>query len=268
MGQRPNRTGSVSTDDRSSGGFTLIELLIVVVILGVLATVVVFAVRGIVDQGEDSSAAGDERTLVTAEESYYARYNTYGRETDLVAGGFLRTVSELHDVTLTSDAGSYTIGLEGTGGGGPTLPPPPPPPPTTAPPPPTTAPPVGPIAIDYGGYAAQSLGSGSKKLVIIGTGTAAASNLFTALQATPIADTQVVWVNTADIDATADVTAIVGMGADYFVAAQAVQIDVTGQPGNTTYVGAFMATFMNSPDDFWWTQSLGQPTPANLSPHL
>ena len=36
-------------------GFTLIELLIVIVILGILATVVVFAVSGIRDSGDQSA---------------------------------------------------------------------------------------------------------------------------------------------------------------------------------------------------------------------
>ena len=38
-----------------SKGFTLVELLIVIVILGILATVTVFAVRGITDQGKASA---------------------------------------------------------------------------------------------------------------------------------------------------------------------------------------------------------------------
>ena len=33
------------------GGFTLVELLVVIVVLGVLAAVTVFAVRGITDRG-------------------------------------------------------------------------------------------------------------------------------------------------------------------------------------------------------------------------
>ena len=36
-------------------GFTLVELLIVIVILGILATVTVFAVRGITDRGQDNA---------------------------------------------------------------------------------------------------------------------------------------------------------------------------------------------------------------------
>ena len=38
-------------------GFTLVELLIVIVILGVLATVTVFAVRGITDRGTTTACA-------------------------------------------------------------------------------------------------------------------------------------------------------------------------------------------------------------------
>jgi prepilin-type N-terminal cleavage/methylation domain-containing protein len=38
-------------DNKQDKGFTLVELLIVIVILGILATVTVFAVRGITDQG-------------------------------------------------------------------------------------------------------------------------------------------------------------------------------------------------------------------------
>ena len=58
------------TTRRPDAGFTLIELLIVIVILGVLATVTVFAVRGIADQGEASACASELRVLTTAEESY------------------------------------------------------------------------------------------------------------------------------------------------------------------------------------------------------
>ncbi len=39
-------------DNKQDKGFTLVELLIVIVILGILATITVFAVRGITDQGQ------------------------------------------------------------------------------------------------------------------------------------------------------------------------------------------------------------------------
>jgi prepilin-type N-terminal cleavage/methylation domain-containing protein len=53
-------------------GFTLVELLIVIVILGILATVTVFAVRGITDKGQENACAVEARTLSTAIEAFYA----------------------------------------------------------------------------------------------------------------------------------------------------------------------------------------------------
>ena len=53
-------------------GFTLVELLIVIVILGILATVTVFAVRGITDRGQQNACDVELRTVETAIEAYYA----------------------------------------------------------------------------------------------------------------------------------------------------------------------------------------------------
>ncbi|MCU1394679.1 MAG: hypothetical protein JWM34_3107 [Ilumatobacteraceae bacterium] len=53
-------------------GFTLVELLIVIVILGILATVTVFAVRGITDKGTTSACKTDKSTIITGLESFYA----------------------------------------------------------------------------------------------------------------------------------------------------------------------------------------------------
>jgi prepilin-type N-terminal cleavage/methylation domain-containing protein len=53
-------------------GFTLIEALVVVVILGLLAAVMVFAVGGSTDKAKSSACAAEERTLETAVELYHA----------------------------------------------------------------------------------------------------------------------------------------------------------------------------------------------------
>ena len=61
---------------RRDKGFTLVELLIVVVILGILATVTVFAVRGITDKGQESACDTDMRVMETAVETWYADQST------------------------------------------------------------------------------------------------------------------------------------------------------------------------------------------------
>jgi prepilin-type N-terminal cleavage/methylation domain-containing protein len=53
-------------------GFTLVELLVVIVILGVLAAVVVFAVGGITNSSKSSACKIEVRTINTATQAYYA----------------------------------------------------------------------------------------------------------------------------------------------------------------------------------------------------
>lgn len=254
-----------SATDRD--GFTLIELLIVIVILGVLATVVVFAVGGITNRGESSADSADTATIEQAQEAYRALNGAYADEPTLVSAGLLREESDLHDITVLSGGADYELVADGAGGGSTPTTAPAPPAPTTVPPPPTTAPPAGPVPANWSGYSGQALGSGSHTLVIIGTGSAASTTLFANLQATPLVDTRVIWLNSGDITSTDDVDAIVGSGADYLVAAQAVRITDAANGGDT-YVGAYMATILSWPGQFWWIQSQGIPSVAQLQSRL
>ena len=65
-------------------GFTLIELLVVIVILGVLAAVVVFAVGGITDKGKASSCTIEVRTVNTALQAFNAKSQTNAYPTGTV----------------------------------------------------------------------------------------------------------------------------------------------------------------------------------------
>ena len=100
---------------REESGFTLIELLVVIIILGILAAVVVFAVSGIGDNGQASACKIDTRTLRTAEEAFYATpVGPPGLKTTapgsyapdvatLKAQGFLTDTTKYHNVTTTRD---------------------------------------------------------------------------------------------------------------------------------------------------------------------
>lgn len=96
-----------STKEKSDGGFTLIELLIVIMIVGVLATIVVFSVRGVTDDAQSVACDADARALATSVEGYFAlapatmipdNGGPGGHEAALVSLGLLREPSALYDV--------------------------------------------------------------------------------------------------------------------------------------------------------------------------
>ena len=93
-------------------GFTLVELLVVIVILGILAAIVVFAVGGITDKGDASATAADRSTLETAEEAYFANLKptgSYTTESGLVTAKFLRAASTKHDICVAPGNAAYEI---------------------------------------------------------------------------------------------------------------------------------------------------------------
>jgi prepilin-type N-terminal cleavage/methylation domain-containing protein len=102
---------------KNESGFTLIELLIVIVILGVLSAIVVFAVGGITDTGKKSACKSDVKTVEVASEAYFATKGIYATAIDdgthsattLVGAKFLREAP-------TAPATDYVITYNATGG--------------------------------------------------------------------------------------------------------------------------------------------------------
>jgi general secretion pathway protein G len=58
------------------GGLTLIELLIIIVVLGILAGIVIFAVQNLAGNGAQGSCASDLQTVDHAAQAYIAQVNS------------------------------------------------------------------------------------------------------------------------------------------------------------------------------------------------
>ena len=98
----------------SEEGFTLVELLVVIVILGILAAVAVFAVGGVTDRGKASACKADIASVSVASEAYYAQNGSYAANIDaLVTESFLRSAPGTgsgYTITYSGGAVSSTPG--------------------------------------------------------------------------------------------------------------------------------------------------------------
>lgn len=100
----------MNTTQNKDKGFTLVELLIVIVILGILATVTVFAVRGITDQGQENACNVESKTVLTAAEAYYAQEGTATTDVEvLFNAGYLADNGADANWTLSANAGAGQV---------------------------------------------------------------------------------------------------------------------------------------------------------------
>jgi general secretion pathway protein G len=97
---------------RSESGFTLIELLIVIVILGVLSGIVVFAVSAFNNDGVTAACKADVKNVEVASEAFYAKSPTGAWAANIAA---LQAANYLKQVpTSTKYTVNYTPGTATT----------------------------------------------------------------------------------------------------------------------------------------------------------
>ena len=90
-------------------GFTLVELLIVIVILGILATVTVFAVRGITDTGQANACDVELRTVETAIEAFYAQTGSDATVIGDLTPAYLKDAPTGVAITFPAAGGTPTV---------------------------------------------------------------------------------------------------------------------------------------------------------------
>ena len=116
--------------ERDARGFTLIEVLIVVMIIGIIGGIAIYAIGGALTSSTRTACRTDVQTVTTAMSSYLNDHpndlsalgtsiDIYSDTNTLVTQGYMRplTRSAQYQLTLTiSSASTYAIGVAGVGG--------------------------------------------------------------------------------------------------------------------------------------------------------
>jgi len=101
---------------QEESGFTLIELLIVIIILGILAAIVVFAIGNTRKDAVGNSCKTDFKAIELAAEAVKTKTGTYGDQaslSDAAKGGLLKEypTSKNYDLVYASTGAAYTINV-------------------------------------------------------------------------------------------------------------------------------------------------------------
>jgi len=109
-----------SGDRRPAGwngpGFTLVEILIVIVILGIVTGIVVFAVGNMTGNAKTTGCAAEKTTLATALEEYKAHTGSYPATMTALtsgSGAYLRSAPVDYEI----DASGNITAVSGNSGG-------------------------------------------------------------------------------------------------------------------------------------------------------
>ncbi|QQS69260.1 prepilin-type N-terminal cleavage/methylation domain-containing protein [Candidatus Saccharibacteria bacterium] len=115
---------------KSKKGFTIVELLIVIVVIGILATLVIVTFTGIQQKGRNSQRQTDVKAIQSQVEAFFAQHGFYPTLADLQSATFVSTYLKglppeaLKDpkgptanIGGTTDSDNYSYVAEGPTGG-------------------------------------------------------------------------------------------------------------------------------------------------------
>ncbi len=94
-------SGGATEARRTAPGFTLVEVLIVIVILGILAGIVAFAVGNMTSNAKDTGCSAEKTTLSTALEEYKAQTGSYPADMTALttgSGALLKSAPADYDI--------------------------------------------------------------------------------------------------------------------------------------------------------------------------
>ena len=96
--------------DRDDDGFTLIEMLIVVVVVGILASIVVFAMRNHAAEAMQSACATDASAVQTAQQARQILTGSFAPDVASLVPDFIRTApTTMHYVITTDISGTVYV---------------------------------------------------------------------------------------------------------------------------------------------------------------
>jgi type II secretion system protein G len=97
----------------TKAGFTLIELLIVVVIIGILATIAIPKFAATKDKAKLASVRTDIRNIMTAQEAYWADFGTFATLAQLQSATNY-TFSGNNNAAISATVSGYTATVTNT----------------------------------------------------------------------------------------------------------------------------------------------------------